>query len=67
MVNIVIVVKGYSRSMYVCEQIYKPLKMDGFINAFVGCNLFNMYTKGGSKKIWHEMIFLFVIQKVILK
>jgi hypothetical protein len=28
----------------------------GFANAFVGCNLFNMYTKGGNKKIWHDMI-----------
>ncbi len=28
----------------------------GFTNAFVGCNLFNMYTKGGNKKIWHDTI-----------
>jgi hypothetical protein len=28
----------------------------GLANVFIGCNLFDMYVKGGSKKIWHEMI-----------
>ncbi len=53
--------------MYVCQQISKHLKMDGFINAFVGCNLFNMYTKGGSKKIWHEMIIFVCDSKSYIK
>ncbi len=28
----------------------------GSINVFVRCSLFDIYEKGGSKKIWHEMI-----------
>jgi hypothetical protein len=28
----------------------------GFAKAFIGCSLFDMYVKRGSKKIWHEMI-----------
>jgi hypothetical protein len=31
----------------------------GYINDFVRCSLFDMYVKGGSKKIWHEMIVFF--------
>jgi hypothetical protein len=37
-----------------------------FANVFIGCSLFDMYAKHGSKKIWHEIITFFVIQKVIL-
>jgi hypothetical protein len=28
----------------------------GFANVFIGCSLFDMYVKGGNKKIWHETI-----------
>ncbi len=28
----------------------------GLANVFIGCSLFDMYVKGGNKKIWHEMI-----------
>ncbi len=27
-----------------------------YVNVFVRCSLFDIYAKGGSKKIWHEMI-----------
>jgi hypothetical protein len=37
----------------------------GSTNVFVGGSLFNMYAKGGNKKIWQ--LLLFVIQKMILK
>jgi hypothetical protein len=28
----------------------------GFAKVFIRCNLFDIYVKHGSKKIWHEMI-----------
>jgi hypothetical protein len=28
----------------------------GFANVFIRCSLFDIYVKGDSKKIWHEMI-----------
>jgi hypothetical protein len=56
MVNISIIIESHSKGMYVCEQFLKLKKRMGFNNVFIGCSLFNMYVKHGSKKTWHEMI-----------
>jgi hypothetical protein len=37
----------------------KLWKWMGFANVFIGCSWFDMYVKGGNKKIWHEMILFF--------
>ncbi len=36
--------------MYACKKNCKALKMDGSTNVFIGCSLFDMYVKCGSKK-----------------
>jgi hypothetical protein len=56
MVNINIVVEGHSRGMNACEKKLILQKLMGYVNVFVRCSLFDIYVKGGSKKIWHEMI-----------
>jgi hypothetical protein len=39
----------------------------GFANIFIGCSLFDMYVKGGNKKIWHEMITFVCDSKIYAK
>jgi hypothetical protein len=50
MVNIDVIIKSHSRGMYACKKNCKALKMDGSTNVFIGCSLFDMYVKCGSKK-----------------
>jgi hypothetical protein len=39
----------------------------GFAKVFIGCSLFDMYVKCGSKKIWHEMITFVCDSKIYIK
>ncbi len=40
------------------NKFLKLQKWMGFSKIFIRCNLFDMYVKCASKKIWHEMIFV---------
>ncbi len=53
--------------MYACEQILKLWKWMGSINVFIGCSLFDMYVKHGSKKIWHAIITLVCDSKSFIR